>query len=465
MTGESRVNSVIFRSLDIRGKVGSEITENTAGILGQALGTYALENGCNKIFVGRDNRPSSPVLAESFMYGLCSTGCDVLDLGIVPTPVVYFASDRKTGTMGAMVTASHLPATSNGFKFCKGKHSLHTEINGRIKQLALSNKFAAGQGHRIDTHNVLDEYAENMSHIKLGFHDLKVILDCQNGAASLIAPHVMKNLEINFESIFSDINAQYPYERPDPQITSNLTGLIDRVKSTGADLGIAFDGDADRLGVVDDHGKHVAVDLLLALFAAQVLKDHPGGTVVYDALCSQVFVDEITRNGGHAVASRSGHAYVKELLSNEKGVLGGELSGHIFFADRYPGFDDGIYASLRLIELLSASSRSLSDMLDDLPKLHSSPEQRPFCPDEYKSIIISEMENLLRSEGFLVETADGVRIKFPGGWGILRPSGTEPVLSLRFEAETTALLESYQNMIWTKLNIIGKINGLTFVRG
>lgn len=455
------IDSVIFRSSDIRGLYPSEIDTNVMHIIGQAFGAYVRAQGGVRVYIAHDNRPSSPALAEAFATGLASTGCQALEIGMAPTPVLYFASTTDEGSYGAMITASHLPAASNGVKFCRGNWTLYREINGRIRELALGRVFPAGKGSRAPVEDVFQRYQSEVLKIRLD-RPLKVVVDCQNGAASPMAPALVQKLGAQVECVHCDSTAPYPGDRPDPQITRNLEQLIARVKETHADAGIALDGDADRVGVVDDLGRHVAIDRLLAVLVGEILARNPGGRVIYDVLCSQVLVDAITRAGGTAIGSKSGHAFVKDLLHSEDALLGGELSGHIFYADRYLGYDDGIYAACRLLELLGRSPKPLSALLDELPVMYSSPETRPHCPEALKNPIIRDVEAAFRQAGYPILTLDGVRVNFAHGWGIVRASGTEPVLSMRVEAETDADLQTYTGLVKETLAAAGRKHGVEF---
>jgi phosphomannomutase/phosphoglucomutase len=291
---------------------------------------------------------------------------------------------------------------------------------------------------------------------------MKVVVDCQNGAASELAPELLEKLGMSVHRLHCDPTAPYPFERPDPQHSTNLGPLQKLVKEIKAKVGVAYDGDADRLGVVDDRGNHIPADRIVALFARDVLARNPGAKVVFDILSSQVLADEIGKNGGTPIVWRSGHSFIKDKLHDEGALLAGESSGHIFFADRYFGFDDGIYASCRLLELLSQSDKSLWQLMETVPRIFTSPEERPHCPDDKKFQIVKDIETAFRQDGYQLTTVDGARIQFPKGWGLVRASNTEAVLSLRFEAITADELRVYREIVWKKLAEIGQQHNVDF---
>lgn len=456
------LNPHIFRSNDIRGKVGDDLTENTARLIGKAYGTFVREKSGQKIYVGYDNRPSSDSLAAGLTEGLVATGCNVIELGLVPTPVVYFASTKDKGSFGAIVTGSHLPVTSNGFKFCQGNRPFFEQDINWLRDIAMGGKFILDKGTLSRSESTVQEYIDHLLQSNICDRRLKVVVDCQNGAASELAPALLQELGVSVQRLHCDLATPYPFEQPDPEDPANLEPLQDQVAQAKADVGIAYDGDADRLGVVDDQGNYVSADRIVAILARDVLAKHPGAKVVFDILSSQVLSDEVKRNGGNPLMWKSGHAFIKDKLHEEGALLAGESSGHIFFADRYFGYDDGIYASCRLLELLSQSEKSLSSLLETLPRMFTSPQERPACSDSKKFQIVEEIRDIFEKEGYKVATVDGVRIQFPQGWGLVRASNTEAVLSLRFEATTADELESYRWIVWEKLLEIGRRHNVDF---
>jgi phosphomannomutase/phosphoglucomutase len=457
------INPTIFRGSDIRGKVDKDLTDVTAKIIGKAYGTYVRQKGKQKVYVGYDNRPSSNKLADAFVDGLVATGCKVMELGFVPTPLLYFASVRDGGSFGTMITGSHLPATSNGFKFCQGSRTLHGENIRQLYDIASGEEFISGDGSRSSSKSVVSEYIEHILQLKIHKPGMKIVVDCQNGAASELAPALFEKLGVLVHRLHCDPTAPYPFERPDPQYSAHLEPLRKLVKEVDADVGIAYDGDADRLGVVDNRGNHIPADRIVAIFARDVLARNPGAKVVFDILSSQVLADEISKNGGTPIVWKSGHSFIKDKLHEEDALLAGESSGHIFFADRYFGYDDGIYASYRLLELLSRSDESLSQLMETVPRIFTSPEERPHCPDDKKFQIVKDIQTAFRQDRYQLTTVDGVRIQFPKGWGLVRASNTEAALSLRFEATTADELRLYREIVWEKLAEIGQQHDVDFM--
>jgi phosphomannomutase/phosphoglucomutase len=454
---DQQIADTIFRALDIRGKTETDLDDAAVAAIGKAFGTYVVNQGGSSVYAGYDNRASSPGLADAFIAGVVSTGCKVSCLGMGPTPAVYFASSQEDNSFGAIITASHLPAAWNGIKFCQGGKTLYP---GAIKEIAVAETFTAGTGERIEALHVVEQYADYLyKQFKESITGSTVVIDCQNGAASVFAPAVFKRFDIAAECIHCDPAEPYPFEKPDPQNEANLLPLSEHVKALKASCGIAFDGDADRLGVIDDQGRFISADRILALYARDVLSNHPGAVVICDILCSQIPADETTRLGGEAIIWRSGHTFIKEKLAETGAMLAGESSGHMFFADRYFGYDDGVYAALRLIELLAAKEQMLSDLLATLPQMYTTPEQRPHCPDDLKFKLVDEVRDYFTAEGYDMTTVDGVRIYFENGWGLVRSSNTEPVLSIRFEAGNEQDLQAYHDLVWEKVTMLGREHG------
>ena len=460
------LDPAIFKKYDIRGQVGAQINAVTATRVAHAFGTHIQRHsgtGSNTVYVGHDNRPSSRPLAIAFCQGLVASGCEVITLGQVPTPLLYFAVARDENAFGAMITASHLSSRSNGFKFCHGRAPLYGETITQLRDIALEGTFASGKGSERTHAGIVDEYmAYVQAQITLARPGLRVVVDSLNGAASEVAPQLLRALSAEVIPLHCDPAQPYPFKKPDPSVASNLVPLQAQVLESRAVLGVAYDGDADRLGVVDDQGRYVSADLVLALLARDVLQAQPGGKVVFDILCTQAVEQEIRANGGVPIFWKSGHAFIKDKLLEEQAVLAGESSGHIFFADRYFGYDDGIYASCRLLELLARSDQPLSALLATLPPAIISPEERPACPENLKFQLVSEVEQTFREAGYPLITVDGVRITFPEGWGLVRASNTEAVLSLRFEAATETALRAYHEITWDKLIQVGAQHGVAF---
>jgi phosphomannomutase / phosphoglucomutase len=456
----------IFRGNDIRGLVGKDLDAETYAAIGKGYGTLIRQSEQTTVYVGYDSRNSSQAFAEAFAEGLAATGCTVRLLGMVPTPVLYYAATRDNTSFGAMITASHLPATYNGVKLCRGSASLSQQQMTALRELVYSNEFVVADGAVLPTQQIADEYIEYVLSTIAHPTTIKVVLDCQNGAASLIAPKLIGKLATLTATIHCDPQAGYPFERPDPQHAANLVPLQASVRENNADLGIAYDGDADRVAIVDHNGDYVLADYVLALFARSMLSEaeHVGAKVVFDVLSSSTVYDEVIKGGGEALWCKSGHSYIKQMMVQEGAKLGGESSGHIFFADRYPGYDDGIYASCRLIELLQQQNDPLAVLVQTLQLYVTSPEERPYCPDDQKRQVIEALKNALGETDYTYTTLDGMEIYFPHGRGVVRFSNTEPALSVRFEASNANALAEYSEAIWHKLSAAAHACGVELLR-
>jgi phosphomannomutase / phosphoglucomutase len=457
VTNKEVLNGLDLEGLDIRGKVNEGMNITSVEIIGKVYGTFVRSCGKKDVYIGQDNRKSSPDLADAFIKGVVSTGCHVIRLGLVPTPIVYYAANKNNNAFGAIITASHLSMNSNGLKFCQG----NLPVSPKIIKEYLDKPVEVGKGTETRYDGIGEEYADFINQKEKGIsNEIKMVVDCQNGATSDIFPRLLKKLGIQFELLHGNLKDDYPFDQPNPEKTENLRLLQQKVLEIGADLGIALDGDGDRMGVIDDKGNHISIDRIVALFAQDILLEHDGGKIIFDVLCSMVLKDTIVKNGGVPIEWQSGHAYIKEKLHKEKAILGGENSGHIFFSDRYPGYDDGIYASIRLLELLSRSKNKLSSLDEMLPKTSISNEERPECPQELKTLVVQEIRSSFEKEGYEVVTIDGVKVYFDNGWGLIRAASTEPKLSLRFEATTYEERERYHSIFWTKLKAIGNKYGI-----
>jgi len=452
------VNPRIFREYDIRGVVDRDLTPDIVERLGQGFGTYMANQGHFKLVVGRDGRLSSKALSEALIQGLISTGCHVVDIGICPTPVYYFSLFHLNKDGGMVVTGSHNPPEFNGFKVSVGKTTIFGEEIQNLRRLIESGQFAVGKGDlsEIEMIRPYQEYIQE--NIRLN-KKIRVVIDAGNGTAGAVAGPLLRDLGCEVEELYCEIDGRFPNHFPDPTIPGNLRDLIDRVKKIRADVGIAYDGDADRIGVVDDKGDIIWGDQLMVLFAREILKDKKGATFVAEVKCSQNLFADIEQHGGRAIMWRTGHSLIKEKMREERAVLGGEMSGHIFFADRYFGYDDAIYASCRLIELLSKTDQKLSQLLSDVPKAFITPEIRMDCPDEIKFGVVEKVKEELRKEYPIIDV-DGVRVKFGDGWGLVRASNTQPALVLRFEALSEKRLEEIRGLIENKVQtVISNLQG------
>ena len=432
----------LFKKYDIRGRAVGEdapLTPESAYLIGSAFATWLFRTrGKHRVVLGRDNRLTSPALAAEMSAGLRDSGCSVVDIGLVSTPLVYWHAVQHDNAGGVMVTGSHLGPDQNGFKLCVGSVNVYGDDLQVLRGLIDAGDFEGGHSR---AQELRDEAAIRTYTLLTGLRvhiarPLKVVVDAGNGTAGLIAPDLFSGWGVEVVPLFCEPDGRYPNHQPDPQSPANMTALGERVRETGADLGVGFDGDADRLGAVDETGAYVSPDRLLALLAVDMLSRRPGAAVVADVLTSQTVFDAVQQAGGRPVLWASGHALVKEKMRAEKALLGGEASGHLFLAEDYYGFDDAYLAAGRLLSLLAASDCPLSTLVAALPAYFSTPEYRPHCPDEAKARVIAGVRATLERDPDVrrVIDVDGVRIQYENGWGLLRASNTEPVLSLRFEA-------------------------------
>lgn len=434
------VNPLIFREYDIRGMVGKDLSAETVVSIGRGFGTYAARKGVGSLMLGRDCRLSSPSLRDAMAEGLLSTGVNVVDVGICPTPLLYFSIVRFGGEGGVMVTGSHNPPEFNGFKMCVGAATLYGEQIQEIRRIIEKGDFASGKGKET-RREVVPDYREYVkSNISIP-RRLKVVVDAGNGTAGPVAPPLFRDLGMEVVELFCEMDGSFPNHFPDPTIPENLRFLIRAVREERADVGIAYDGDADRIGAVNEKGEVLYGDYLLILFAREILGRKPGATVISEVKASQNLYDDIARHGGRPVMWKAGHSLIKKKMREESAEVAGEMSGHIFFADRYLGFDDAIYASARLFEILAHSDRPLSEMLSDLPPVVATPEIRVTCSDEDKFLVVEKVAAIVRPQAKEVIDVDGVRALFDGGWGLVRASNTQPVLVLRFEGKDRKTVE------------------------
>ena len=444
-----QINPQIFREYDIRGVVDKDLTPDIARILGQGFGTRMAQLGRKELVVGRDGRLSSKPFEEALVEGLISTGCDVVNIGLCPTPVYYFSIFHLDKDGGMMVTGSHNPPEFNGFKVSVGKSTIFGEEIQNLRRLIEKKEFVTGKGN-LSKEEIILPYQD---YIKKNIHTekrMRVVIDAGNGTAGILAGTLLRDLGCEVEELYCEVDGRFPNHFPDPTIPGNLKDLIERVKKIQADVGIGYDGDADRIGVVDDQGNIIWGDQLMILFSREILRDKKGATFVAEVKCSQNLFNDIEKHGGKAIMWRTGHSLIKEKMKEEKAALGGEMSGHIFFADRYFGYDDAIYASCRLIELLSKTDKKLSTLLSDVPKTFITPEIRVDCADEIKFKVVEKVKEELRKDYPIIDV-DGVRVKFEDGWGLVRASNTQPALVLRFEALTENRLEEIKKLVEDKV--------------
>lgn len=440
------VDASLFKRYDIRGEAGRALTDRAAELIGRAFGTYLERADVSQVVVGHDNRLSSRGLADAAIQGLIAAGCQVIDIGQVATPVVYWYAVEAGDIGGLMVTGSHLKPVMNGFKLSIGKRNLYGEQIQALRQMISEGDFTAGQGevHRDETVN--ERYLA-MARARLRHaRPLTIVVDAGNGMGGVYAVPLLESLGHRVIPLYCEPDGTYPHHQPDPQDAANLRDLVAQVRASGADLGLAFDGDADRVGVVDEMGTPIPADRVLVLLARDILARNPGAAVVADVLSSQVLFDEVARAGGRPIVWISGHSLVKARMEEEGALLGGEMSGHIFLADGYYGFDDGVFVGGRIVQMVAAQDRPLSALMATVPTLWATPEYRPHCPDERKAAVIAAVHAALKDR-YPINDVDGVRITFERGWGLLRASNTEPVLSLRFEGETEADALEYKRIV------------------
>lgn len=467
------MNSTIFREYDIRGIVGEDLNESTVRQIGRAVAVYFIENEATRIAIGYDARQSSPKFCEILAQCLNEAGCDVFLLGQVPTPVLYFTTFTEDVDGGVMITGSHNPPNHNGFKISLGKDSLHGKQIQEIKEIALAGKSIGGaptievttfnkkrkivsfqlEKPKIYDLNILQKYQRQLeARINLGERKLKVAVDAGNGTGGITAVPFYNRLGLDVVELFCEPNSNFPNHEPDPSQEKNLQDLIAKVIETKADLGVAFDGDADRITLIDETGRIIWGDELMILLSREVLKENPNSTIIAEVKCTQTLFDEIKRLGGKAIMSKAGHSIIKARMRETGAVLAGEMSGHIFFADRFYGFDDACYAGARVLEILSKTDKTLSELFAEFPQTFSTPEIRVPCAEEKKALVIEKLVEEFSKTNEL-NTIDGIRIKFENGWGLVRPSNTQALLILRFEANSEENLVRMREIVEGKLRM------------
>lgn len=452
----SQINPYIFREYDIRGVVDEDLTDQSVELLGKGFGTYFQQHGVKKISLGGDVRLHTGRLSGVLQKGLLSTGIDVIDLGAVPTGMQYFSLYKLDVGAGVQITGSHNPPEFNGFKLSLGTAPVYGEEIQVIRKIIERGNFAsaAGKAEKYDIYE--DYYGDITGRLNLA-RPVKVVIDCGNGAGSLVACELFKRLGADAEMLYCEPDGRFPNHHPDPTELHNIRDLIARVKETGAELGIGYDGDADRIGVVDEKGNPIFGDRLLLIFAKHILRDHPGGQVVFDVKCSQALPDAIEKWGGKPVMWKTGHSLLKKKMAETGAPIGGEMSGHVFIKDRFYGYDDAVYVSARLLEIVSQSDLPVSQFLSDVPDYYSTPEIRAECKSDAEKFKIVEKAVAYFKKNYDVIDVDGVRILFGDGWGLVRASNTQPVIVIRFEARTPERLEEIKNLVVTKLKEFGKI--------
>jgi phosphomannomutase/phosphoglucomutase len=445
------MNPSIFREYDIRGLAEKDFDGEFALLLGKVHGTTIAAQGGRRVTVGRDCRATSDAYADAVIAGMALAGLQVYDIGVCPTPLLYFSLFHLDVDGGIQITASHNPSEYNGFKICLGKNTLYGAQIQAIRAKMERGEFREKPGGKVERYEIVAPYHKHLlADVPKLSRPLKVVIDGGSGVGGPVAPPIFRRLGCTVWEIACEPDANFPYHHPDPTVPENLEMLIDRVKKEKADVGIAYDGDADRIGAVDEKGNILWGDELLVLFSRDVLSRNPQATIISEVKCSQRLYDDIARNGGHAIMWKAGHSLLKAKMKETQALLAGEMSGHMFFKERYFGFDDAIYASLRLLEILANSEKSLSSLLADLPPSFSTPEIRVDCPDERKFMIAEKATAYFRKHYDIIDV-DGVRVRFPDGWGLIRASNTQPALVLRFEAQSEAKLKEYRALVEQKL--------------
>ncbi len=446
----ARINPQIFREYDIRGIVDKDLNEDVLERIGRAYGTYIKEFGARVVSIGRDCRLSSPDYAKAMTRGINSTGIDVIDIGMVSTPMLYFSLYNLDVGGGVMITASHNPGEYNGIKLCRGKDSVFGEQIQRIREIAEAGEFSSGTGTSTET-DLEERYVgflkENID-IRPG---LRAVVDYGNGMVGSIGPRVFREFGCDLKELYVTPDGTFPNHHPDPTVEENLAQLIETLKGGKYELGIGFDGDGDRIGVVDEKGNIVWGDMLVLVFARDVISRKPGAKIIGDVKCSNRLFDGITDAGGEAIMWKTGHSLIKDKMKVEKASLAGEMSGHIFFADKFFGYDDALYASLRILEIISRTGKSMSQLLEGIPPAISTPEIRVDCPEAVKFRVVDMVKERLVKSHRIIDI-DGVRIEFPDGWGLIRASNTQPALVLRFEARSEERLQEIRALIEGELN-------------
>ncbi len=445
------INPAIFREYDIRGIADTDLTDDNVYTLGRACGTYYVSRGEKKVIVGQDVRISSPRIAKTMHRGLNDSGCDVIDIGVVPTPVLYFSLFHYNTGNGIMITASHNPKEFNGFKVAQNKSTIYGDEIQKLRRLTEEDTFATGKGTvaTLDVVPVYLDYILDHMRIKKG---IRVAIDTGNGTCGPLVDSLMKKIGADYQILYKEPDGNFPNHLADPTVVEHISELINVVKNGSFECGIGFDGDGDRIGVLDENAEVIWGDVLLAIYAEKVLQRIPGAKIIFEVKCSQGLIERIDALGGVPLMYKTGHSLIKAKMRAEHSPLAGEMSGHIFFADRYYGFDDAIYASLRLLEILS-DGVTLSTLAHKVPKYYSTPEIRVETSDEKKFQIVEDLKSYFK-KSYKVIDIDGVRVVFPDGWGLVRPSNTQPALVLRFEAKTKDRLEEIRTLFLNKLSTL-----------
>ncbi|MDG2394719.1 phosphomannomutase/phosphoglucomutase [Candidatus Thioglobus sp.] len=450
------ISQSIFKAYDIRGIVEHELTPEVVRLIGLAIGSESIAKGERGVVVGRDGRLSGLALMDALKTGLKESGCHVVDIGMVPTPLVYFATYTKAASSGVMITGSHNPPEYNGFKIMIAGETLSGDRIQELYQRIQNNNFNKGHGTSTKV-DIEQDYIDRVkSDIKLD-KPLKIVVDCGNGVAGNIAPKLFEQLGAEVSKLFCLIDGNFPNHHPDPSKLKNLEDIIKEVIDTGADMGFAFDGDGDRLGLIDNKGNVIWADRQMILYSRDILSRNPGAKIVFDVKCSSLLPKDITEYGGEAIMSRTGHSFIKAKLKETGAALGGEMSGHIFFKERWYGFDDALYTGARLLEIISKTNKTCEQVFADLPDSINTPEINIHFDEQGQQFVaMDKLAENVSFDGAQITTIDGVRVDYPNGWGLVRPSNTTPCLVLRFEADNQETLEEIQETFrtWLEANNI-----------
>ncbi|WP_343564944.1 phosphoglucomutase/phosphomannomutase PgmG [Kiloniella sp. b19] len=450
-----QLHPTIVREYDIRGIVGETLSESDAYAIGCAYGTMMRRAGGLKAAVGFDGRLTSPALAQALSEGIASTGVDVVQVGRGPTPMLYFAAYTLDVDGGIMVTGSHNPPTHNGFKIVLQKKAFFGERIRELAALAAAGDFEQGRG-QISSHPMEDTYLGRMlEEVRFSDPDMKVVWDAGNGATGDVLSRLVRELPGQHETLFAEVDGSFPNHHPDPTVAKNLVDLQKRLAEVGAQVGVAFDGDGDRIGLIDEEGEILWGDQIMLLLALDILKERPGATFIADVKASQVLFDEIERAGGKAVMWKTGHSHIKNKMVELQAPFAGEMSAHLFFADRYYGYDDALYAAIRVLNIVAQTGQSLADFRKSLPRAVNTPEMRFDISEDRKFAVVDEVAARLKDEGANVCDVDGVRVSTEDGWWLLRASNTQAVLVARCEAKDTAGLERLRSILASQLEKSG----------
>ncbi len=443
----AELNKSIFREYDIRGIVETDLTEDAVRKIASAFATIYVREGKKKISIGMDGRPSSSSIKKIFIDTICSYGIDVIDIGLVPTPVLYYSVFKLELGGGVIITASHNPSEYNGFKALLGKNALSGDEIREIYEIARDQRFPeVKDSGKVETLDMVSDYIEYVAkNISLD-KKIKVVIDSGNGTGGITGLPLFKKLGADVIDIFTEVDGSFPNHHPDPTKIENLQDLIAKVKETKADLGIGFDGDADRIGVVDSKGNILWGDMLMVIFSRDILKNNKGRKIISEVKASEVLYDEIEKNGGIPIMWKAGHSLIKKKIFEENAILAGEVSGHIFFNDKWFGFDDAVYSGARLLELLSRTSQTLDEIVRTIPQKVNTPEIRVETTEAAKFKIVEKIVSEFKGDYDVIDI-DGARIKFPKGWALVRASNTQPSLVLRFESDTEENLQNIRDIV------------------